>query len=346
MNFRPFFFALLLTFSLSADEFTSRTCSIGAAYAHTALPGTSLFEPSFAINPKNPQEIAVCWQKDVVDNDALLPYALNYSTDGGKSWQEVDSPCKKQGVSDLWLRFSKDGKLKLLATAENKKVTLGTSSDSGLSWKIAKKYIKPAKQFAKASVLVLPNGIPDSDTWDEKEKRFSGNEVAIRLENGKIFVNDVQVAEANTCEYNINPVNGFLYIVYTADADDNIHLISSRDGGATWTAPLPVNRAAHAKAFAPFVAVTRDGSVGILYYDLRYELADCWLAIYKEVPGGLNYVEEHRLTKESSAIPITCPGGMYVRDYPFLDSYKDGFFALFTMPNSPVFVSIIKPARI
>ncbi len=346
MNFRPFFFALLLTFSLSADEFTSRTCSIGAAYAHTALPGTSLFEPSFALNPKNPQEIALCWQKNVLDNNALLSYALTYTTDGGKSWQELDSPCGKQGVSDLWLRFSSDGKLTLFGASQNERVTLGSSSDSGRSWKVYKKLKKPEVQSVKESVLVLPKGIPDNDSWDEKEKRFSGNEVAIRLENGKLLVNDQQVAEANTFEYNINRVNGFLYIVYTTDADSNIYLISSRDGGATWLAPLPVNRTAHAKAFAPFVAITADGSVGILYFDLRNTLADCWLAIYKEVPGGLNYIEEHRLTEDSSAIPITCPGGMYVRDYPYLGSYKDGFFALFTMPNSPVFLSIIKPARI
>ena len=100
--------------------------------------------------------------------------------------------------------------------------------------------------------------------------------------------------------YNVNPKNGFLYVAYQssefrADQLQQIGLVTSRDGGHTWSKGVQVNRtptnAANPQAFAPFVAVTKNGRVGVLYFDFRNDdlsdpsstKMDAWLAIYQEV---------------------------------------------------------------
>ena len=124
--------------------------------------------------------------------------------------------------------------------------------------------------------------------------------------------------------YNVNPKNGFLYVAYQSsefrsDQLQQIGLVTSRDGGKTWSGGVQVNRtpanAANPQAFAPFVAVTKNGRVGVLYFDFRKDdrldpsqtNMDAWLAIYQEVEDpnggstqkGLDFVKEIRLSKVS-----------------------------------------------
>ena len=97
-----------------------------------------------------------------------------------------------------------------------------------------------------------------------------------------------------------------------------IQLVSSSNGGHTWSAPMRVNQTPQtslpsSQAFTPIVAVTPDGLVGILYSDLRnntapvlgFAAADTWLAVFQEVrvakfaPVTLRFIREYRLSKVS-----------------------------------------------
>ncbi len=158
--------------------------------------------------------------------------------------------------------------------------------------------------------------------------------------------------------FNVNPENGFLYVVYQTgqfrgDSLPVIALQTSRDGGYTWSRPVIVSRtpstSPNPQAFTPFVAVDNKGRVGILYYDTRKDSltvntntpTNAWLAIYKEVrqPNGgstgigLDFVKEVRLTNRSFNAqngPLTPQGIMSVGDYIFLDAKGDDFYAIFT----------------
>jgi hypothetical protein len=162
----------------------------------------------------------------------------------------------------------------------------------------------------------------------------------------------------NTPSYNVNPTNGFLYVVWQTgkfrhDKLPQIALTRSRDGGHTWSKAVRVSRTPttcpNPQAFTPFVAVAKDGMVGVLYYDLRHDdkqdasktKIDAWLAIYQEVKHrhggstkiGLKFVKEVRLTKKSFIVqngPTTDEGVMCCGDYPFLAALKDTFYAAFT----------------
>lgn len=157
--------------------------------------------------------------------------------------------------------------------------------------------------------------------------------------------------------YNVNPRNGFLYVVYQtsafrSDQLQQIGLVTSRDGGHSWSTPVQVNltpsSAVNPQAFAPFVAITKNGRAGVLYFDFRnddrsdvnHTKMDAWLAIYQEVKNpnggsthiGLDFVEEIRLSEKSYIAqngPMTGLGVMTEGDYQFLQAVKDKFYAIY-----------------
>lgn len=158
--------------------------------------------------------------------------------------------------------------------------------------------------------------------------------------------------------YNVNPENGYLYVAYQTssfrkDQLSQIGLSTSRDGGRTWSKPAQVSqtpeKCANPQAFTPFVAITKQGLVGVLYFDFRQDdksnshqtKMDAWLAIYKEVKKpkggstdiGLDFVTEIRLSNKSFIAqngPETSQGVMTEGDYQFLTVHDDDFYAIYT----------------
>ena len=61
---------------------------------------------------------------------------------------------------------------------------------------------------------------------------------------------------------------------FSAGARDAIVVSRSADGGATWSAPVAVNKVATAPASTPTLAVRSDGLVLLTHYDLRNNTAD------------------------------------------------------------------------
>ena len=177
--------------------------------------------------------------------------------------------------------------------------------------------------------------------------------------------------------YNVNPRNGYLYVAYQSgefrpDQLQQIALTTSRDGGRTWSKGVQVSRtpanAENPQAFEPFVAVTKKGRVGILYFDFRNDDGadpsqtpmDAWLAIYQEVKDpeggstgiGLEFVKEIRLSEESYIAqngPNTTQGVMTDGDYQFLAAHDNDFYAIYTKsfngPFAPPTVFFVDPVH-
>lgn len=182
---------------------------------------------------------------------------------------------------------------------------------------------------------------------------------------GSLMRNDQTVPS-----YNVNHKNGYLYVAYQSgdfrsDQLQQIGLVTSRDGGNTWSQAVQVNRtpalSPNPQAFAPFVASTRKGRVGILYFDFRNDnksdanntKMDAWLAVYQEVKDpqggstgiGLDFVKEIRLSEESYIAqngPFTTQGYMTDGDYLFLTTQCDDFYAIYTKSFSGPF----KPPKV
>lgn len=78
-------------------------------------------------------------------------------------------------------------------------------------------------------------------------------------------------------EFAVDPRNDTVYAVWqdarsTGGARDQIAFAKSTDGGATWTTmSYAINKVSSAQAFNPSINVQPDGTIGVLYYDLRHD---------------------------------------------------------------------------
>jgi hypothetical protein len=116
----------------------------------------------------------------------------------------------------------------------------------------------------------------------------------------------------------------------------DILLISSSDGGLTWSDPVKVNDTPPAAqdAFTPTVAVDANGRVGVLYYDLRDDnpkdpalLTAEWITFSDD--GGRSWSESTRLTPPFDHRAAAFAGGFFLGDYQGLGVAGTTFIPFF-----------------
>jgi hypothetical protein len=161
-----------------------------------------------------------------------------------------------------------------------------------------------------------------------------------------------------------DPRTGRLYAAwqdarFTGGAADGIALISSGDGGRTWTEPVKANRtpttipAGDQQAFTVSVEAGRDGTVAVSYSDFRHNdpgtplLTDRWLARCRPLPGAPCTApsakwRESRVTAESfdmrqaPRIPdATSPRGFFLGEQMGLVATGGGFTSAYAVPDVP-----------
>ncbi|MHB8494993.1 MAG: sialidase family protein, partial [Casimicrobiaceae bacterium] len=112
----------------------------------------------------------------------------------------------------------------------------------------------------------------------------------------------------------------------------------SQDGGSTWSAPVQVNRVPGVQAFLPSVTVRADGTIGVLYFDMRNDtpdpttlLVDAWLATSTD---GVNWSETHVAGPFDFDEAPLAEGGLFIGDYQGLGSAPGDFTAFYAQTNS------------
>lgn len=137
---------------------------------------------------------------------------------------------------------------------------------------------------------------------------------------------------------------GYAYVAWQAKRADGrvgVDISVSRDGGLRWSAPVRVNQGSPegVQAFLPTVAVNRDGTVGVLFYDFRNDQpgdgplsTDVWLSVFTP---DLTFVREWRLTQSSFDMRMSALSerGYFPGDYVGLASDGSDFLAAFTRTN-------------
>jgi hypothetical protein len=177
-----------------------------------------------------------------------------------------------------------------------------------------------------------------------------GNSLTVDPENGQLVADPINQSVAADRQ-------GNLYAVWEDGRFSNfqyndIAFSMSADGGFTWSAPIRVNQTplnippGNRQAFLPTIAVARNGTIGVTYYDFRFNDAnpgvptDYWLVQCSPssttAPANLaNWGNELRLTPASfnlEACPIKVTG-YFLGDYLGLAAAGNGFISTFTQPD-------------
>jgi hypothetical protein len=194
--------------------------------------------------------------------------------------------------------------------------------------------ITGASSQAPISMLAAIRSPDKGLTWSAPTMISVMSGVGVRDPNNHDFIrsgNDLP-------EIAVDRASGVAYIVWEqahpGTAIDGIAMVSSSDGGVTWSAPVLINGAPGAAAFTPVVAVAADGTVGVMYYDLRdANLADAsmfrssaWLAISHD--RGVTWHDEP-LGASFDLRPAALVNTYFLGDYEGLATSGEMFLPFF-----------------
>jgi hypothetical protein len=245
---------------------------------------------------------------------------------------------------------------------------LSVTHDGGLHWSPAQVIVPAgANEFSGANYIVVDQrrgtlydftdfttadnqdhlGFVRSDdggaTWSKLQLFQNENAVGA---NDPITGEHVRVGAAVPIPA-IDPNTGRLYDVWedatlTGGTIDQVLITTSGDGGRTWSAPKLVSTLTGRPAFTPAVAVARDGTVGVTYYDYRFLPAgdtttlptDTWLK--KSEPGGQEFGPDIHVAPSFDMLvaPFVDTRGHFVGDYAGLAAAEGRFHPLFARASN------------
>jgi len=161
----------------------------------------------------------------------------------------------------------------------------------------------------------------------------------------------------------VNHCTGYIYLVYTdpqfnPTGQAGCVIRMSKDGGTCWSKPRPINpKSLDVQTFLPTVAVAKDGTVGVLFYDFRsFETGDpelntdVWMAFFDEELE--HHLGEALLTPNSfdtresirgynGVDQENCQFDYYISNHVGVKSIGNDFVAAFTVTNNKCPVATI-----
>jgi hypothetical protein len=318
----------------------------------TVTDNTTAFNDKDAItaDPSNPQVAYLVWHQ----SSAVL---FSRTTDGGQTWEPArviyDAAPFYDTLVDtrpVQILVEPDGAL------------VGFFSESRVSVAI------PAMPLPGPSKLIILRSTDQGETWQGPIQIGMMKDVGVTdPDTGRSLAIGRKFYQAA-----VDPHNGNLYAVwrdarFSQGQHDSIAFSMSTDGGLTWSEPIQINQTptdlpdGEQQAFLPSIAVGKNGTVAVTYYDLRFNdpspglATDYWLV--RGNPhgrGGLtdpaNWGDELRLTDSSfdmEKAPSTRGRGQSLGDYEGLAAVRNSFVTFFAQPHgtdpASVFFRQIKP---
>lgn len=128
------------------------------------------------------------------------------------------------------------------------------------------------------------------------------------------------------------PNKGTLYVnwIDARNGDPDVFVMSSKDGGGTWSAPVrvnddPINKNGKAQFFTWMSVDPADGSVNIVFYDRRDTAgAMTKLIMARSVDGGKTFVN-HKI----DAPAFKCDNNVFFGDYSSISAYGGRVIPMF-----------------
>lgn len=271
------------------------------------------------------------------DNPDDNPHAAAYTgpaffsktTDGGKTWSQaqiiVNTGNRQQTIGNIVVVDPRNDTLydftdlilppntPFQGARSNAQLAFVKSTDGGTTW------TQPQIVAPFDSV-----GVVDPNTGKPARVGDGLEEVAVDPSSGKLYV----VYESSTMfTKNLKQSSGTW--------DDEILLVTSSDGGSTWTGPSVIHKLANdMPTFTPTVAVN-GGRVAVTYYDSRNlqpgETAnwptDYWVEYSTD--GGATFGNEQHVVGSFDLSTAPVARGFFLGDYEGLQPSGSGFLAVF-----------------
>lgn len=336
-----------------ADEVMVTKSTDGGLHWSTpsVVPGSDTVDPfadhpSLTADPTNASFVYAIWNGGNSPHSTAAVFSR--STDGGATWETARAIVKT--ASQSFIQFSQilvlpDGTLvdifEFYEEQPNKPITftnlqLLRSTDHGQTW-------SAPISAVTMTPLYLPNG----------------NTLVIDPETGQV------VRDLTNPSFAIGRQNGNLYAVWEDGRFSNFQyndtaFSMSEDGGFTWSAPIRVNQTPlnipplDRQAFYPSIAVAANGTIGVSYYDFRFNdpnpglptdrwLVQCQPSSTTAASDTACWSNEVRLTNTSFNMEAIVPnvfGGIFLGDYFGLAGAGNGFVTTFTAVDSQNVTSI------
>ena len=341
-------------------------------------------KPSITADPNIPGVAYAVWSNSSTPVSGHGDTILSITIDGGLTWSPhtiIYNP-----FDDALLESMSNGIFNNVSVTNNMIVVLPNNDILNFMTRI---YAKPGAtdeefindvwpyQFTLFDIAVL-RSTDGGITWPTEAIQITTMDGNATFTNGYTYDSEgvitggigAQTSTEGSNQFfnvNMNPANGNLYVVwqsgqFTENQLPQIALSTSRDGGFSWSAPVMVSRtpldAPNPQAFTPAVAITKQGNLGLLYYDFRKDSnlnqentkTNVWLAEYDETldPNGgstgigLNFVTEVRISKKSYIIqngPMVGTQFITNGNYNQVVAHgKDDFYAVYVKANNGPFV--------
>lgn len=274
-------------------------------------PGAFNDKNALTADPHDANYVYAVWDR-LVDANSTGPAVFTRSTNGGASWEGAraifDPGTRAQTIANQIVVLSNGVLINLftqidypLGAPQTSRVGVLRSSDRGATW---------SGPIYVGDLLAIGTRNPETGA-------------AVR--DGSIVPS---IAAAP---------NGDVYVVwqdsrFSGGALDAIAISRSSDSGASWSAPTRVNAIPNVSAFTPSVHVTRNGVVGVSYYDFRSNTVapslptDYWLA--RSFDRGATWTEA-RVAEPFDMTLAPVANGMFVGDYQGLTSVAGRFLPFY-----------------
>jgi hypothetical protein len=352
-------YAIALAGDISHGIFVTKSSDGGLHWSPATLVSGNVNlppeHPSITADPTDARFVYAIW--DGTNSGKRAPSVFARSTDGGRTWEAPRTMVQTDTQSSI--QFSQilvlpNGTLvdifEFYEQQPNKPITFTnlqvlSSTDHGQTW-------SAPMNAVTMTPLYRPNG--NSLTTDPETGQF--------------------VVDVTNPSFAVDSRNGNLYAVWEDGRFSNfqyndIAFSISADGGSTWSAPIRVNQTplniqpANRQSFFPSIAVAADGTIGVSYYDFRFNNpkpglpTDRWLVqchpSSRNPPSDPNcWLTETRLTDSSFNLEAVVPslsGEFFLGDYFGLATAGDDFVATFAQPDkqnvTSIFVRRVGPAN-
>lgn len=352
------------------------------------------FEPGAPFNDKNTMTadpikkrfVYGTWQllRDVLpDDDSAIPIQLFFSdtffirsSDKGRSWEPARAIYKIRNDVDLLAAAGIDPEVTPVLGAQNIGHQIVVLPDGRLVNVSRASFLTTGPNFFERVII---RSFDNGKTWEQKAKIIPSTTVGgfvaldgeLQAATGGAISNTTRSA-GSIPDIAVNRTNGHMYVVWQ-DVDPTLSFIGvfmsvSKDGGDTWSPQITVGggdpSADGGISFAqlPAVHVADDGTVGVIFFDDRNDVAcpdlsltneenpECFTLLpdgsvkagpfdhdwfFKTFDADLNLLSEERVTSESFDLrqaPIA--RGYFPGDYVNCSSTDNDFVCAFTRTNN------------